>query len=236
MGFDGGWRTETATRWKAKASQRMWLYPMRQCNPGQWMQLGAKLKENGIGLLVIDHLYGLSGALDLNDAAQAAQAMMCIRPIYETFDIPVLLISQSTKSHWNNGKAAHSNRILGEARCLLQLQGKSKTGKRTVKVEANAYGDESIQILLSPEECTLLDGRVTNGAPDRISPEIVRRLLSEGNPIELRTVAGAGRELVRMGISINADAGRSMANRYIKQNLLKFSREGGVTSGDSLIE
>ena len=235
MGFDGGWRTETANRWKQKASKRMRLYPMRQCNVGQWMQLGAKLVQENVGFLVIDHLYGLSGALDLNDAAQAAQAMMCIRPIYETFGIPVLLISQSTKSHWSNGKAAHSNRILGEARCLLQLHGKAKNGKRILKVEANAFGDESLTIQLSPSECTLLDGRTFNGVADRISPDTVRKLLADGNPNELRTISGAGRELVRLGVSTNSAAGRSMANRYIKQNLLKYSPEDGVTAGDSLV-
>ena len=235
MGFDGGWRTETANRWKQKATKRMRLYPMRQCNVGQWMQLGAKLVEDNVGFLVIDHLYGLSGALDLNDAAQASQAMMCIRPIYETFGIPVLLISQSTKSHWSNGKAAHSNRILGEARCLLQLHGKSKNGKRTLKVEANSYGDESIQIQLNPDECILLDGRMVNGSPDRTSPEIARLLLAEGNPLELKTLSGAGRELARMGKSANAKAGYSMINRIIRQNLLTFTPDDGVTAGDSLV-
>jgi hypothetical protein len=235
MGFDGGWKPEVANRWRLQNAGRMKLYEMRRCNPGQWLRLGEKLVQDNVGLLVIDHLYGLSGALDLNDAAQAAEAMMCIRPIYETFGIPVLLISQSTKSHWGNGKAAHSNRILGEARCLLQLHGKAKNGRRTLKVEANSYGDESLQIQLSPNECTLLDGRVSNGAPDRTSPDTARRLLSEGNPLELKTVSGAGRELVRLSISANADAGRSMANRFIKQGLLRYSPESGITAGESLI-
>jgi len=234
MGFDGGWRNETTNRWNDKSLGQIKMLQMRGLNPFAWEQLGEQLKDQGIGLLVIDHLYGLAGTINLNDAAEAAQVLMCIRPIYEKYGIPILLIAQSTKSEFSQGKAAHSNRIMGEARSLLQLYGKGKEGRRRLKVEANNFGDTTLSIVINPNECILQDGRIGNGSVDRTSPDIARKLLTSAGPEELLNATAAGRAMVRLGLAKTDNAGRTAINRLRTQQLLELTPQG-IIRGEKLI-
>jgi hypothetical protein len=237
IGYDAGWKQEVIQRWGHCSQNRVILIDtIRSLDSGIWLQLANDLKSSGVTLLIIDHLYGLAGALGLNDADQVAVITNLLRPIYEEFGIAVLLIAQAGKSPFSNGRAAHSVAIEGEARALIRISDKKRDGSRKLELISNTSGDETLKVKLTPEQIGLKQSNPSAEASisQRESPDAVRKFLLQADPYQLTSWSGAGRELVRLGFSTSNNGGRSMAKRWEEQGLLK-ALDGRIVAGDSLI-
>ena len=237
MGFDSGWKEELRTRWNYQSKQRLFtINPIRTNNILDWLELAKFLAQNQITLFVIDHLLGLADVESLNDSDKVQAAMNLIKPICDDFGIPILLIHQAGKSEWNKGRAANSNSIEANARCLIRITDKLANDLKKIHVISNFTEDQKFTIKLNDSEVFLVDKPTkSSGNPrHRISPEVVNKLLIRANPNEMISWSGAGRELYRLNFSSDAKAGRSMANRFRKQNLLKM-HNGQIVAGDSLV-
>ena len=237
MGYDAGWKQEITQRWKEVADNRIvTCEPIRSLNAEIWRDLAESLQSTGVTLLVLDHLYGMAGALGLNDAEQFAVLANLIRPIYEEFGIAVLLLAQAGKGEFSRGRAAHSVAIEGEARALIRIYEKRSKGARKIELSSNTNGEETISVTLTPEVIEIKEGKSARRevSVQRESPDAVRGFLSQANPAELTTWSGVGRELHRLNLSISPSAGRQMSSRWREQNLIKME-SGVVVSGDSLL-
>ena len=238
MGYDGGWRDEIVERLRPRARNRIATYaPIRSIDETQWRELALCLYEEGITLFILDHLYGMAGTLGLNDANNFAILANLLRPIYEEYKIPVLILAQAGKGEYSNGRAAHSVALEGEARCLLRLYEKRSNGYRKLDISSNSNGEEKLAIRLTPEIIELKEGKekVTREVTGRATIEVAKELLSNPRVLnELNSWSGAGRALHQLGHSRNPSAGRSMAIRFRDQGLLK-EVEGRIVKGDSLL-
>jgi hypothetical protein len=238
MGYDGGWRGELQSRLKSKANnQIITVSPIRSLDENLWLTLGLELKYKGATLFVLDHLYGMAGTLGLNDANNCAILENLLRPIYELFKIPVLVLAQAGKNEFAKGRLAHSVALEGEARCLLRLYEKRVGGHRKLDISSNANGEEKLSLRLTPEVIEIKESKdkPTREVVGRKSIEIAKKLLSsQPSKDSLTSWSDAGRALANLGFSANAGAGRSMAMRFREQGFLK--EEGGkIVKGDSLL-
>jgi hypothetical protein len=237
MGYDSGWKQELKTRWHHQSANRLLtINPIRTNNVNDWFALANLLVQNNITLFVIDHLLGLADVESLNDSDRVQAAMNLIKPICDDFGIPILLIHQAGKSEWNKGRAANSNAIEANARCLIRITDKQSNDVKKIHVISNFTEDQKFSLKLNDLEVNLVDKPTKNNSnsKERISPEVANKLLKGANPKEMNSWSGAGRELARLNYSENPNAGRTMAKRLGKQNLLKL-QNGQVVAGDSLI-
>jgi len=236
MGFDGGWKQELRLHWLVKSENRILTYePIRKINEELWRELAQSLSDQGVTLFVIDHLYGLAGALGLNDAEQFAIIANLIRPIYEEYGIAVLLIAQAGKGQQSRGRAAHSVAIEAEARALIRIYNKGAKGSRNIDLISNTRGEEVLRVTLTNEILEIRESKQSKEVSERESPDLVRRFLGSANTSELKTWTAVGKELANLGFTRNPTAGRSMSTRWRNQGLLKM--EGGqICAGDSLME
>ncbi|MCX6427402.1 MAG: AAA family ATPase [Actinobacteria bacterium] len=237
MGYDAGWKQEITMRWKEDADNRIVTYdPIRSLDVEIWRELAESLQSTGVTLFVLDHLYGMAGALGLNDAEQFAVLANLIRPIYEEFGIAVLLLAQAGKGEFSRGRAAHSVAIEGEARALIRIYEKRSKGARKIELSSNTNGEETLSVTLTPEVIEIKEGKSLKkeDSSQRESPEAVRGFLCQANPSELTSWSGVGRELHRLNLSVSPSAGRQMSTRWREQNLIKMD-SGVVVAGDSLL-
>jgi len=238
MGYDPGWHNELRQRWQPLANNRIKIFePIRNSNVQLWRELAEELHRQFITVFVIDHLYGLAGAVDLNDATEVSKIFTLLRPIYDEFGIAVILIAQATKSPWGNGRSAHSVALEGEARSLVRIYDKKPNGARKLSISSNTFGEETLNVTLTDSEFTLrTKAKKEVSAPsERESPDQVRKFLALASPLELsRGWKGAGRELYRLGWSTSPNAGRAMAKRWGNQNLLQCTGLV-ISAGSSLI-
>lgn len=238
MGYDGGWKKDLVERLKSKANNKIAAYaPIRSIDENQWREFAFTLKESGTTLFILDHLYGMAGTIGLNDANNVAMLANLLRPIYEDYKIPVLVLAQAGKGEFSNGRAAHSVALEGEARCLLRLYEKRPNGYRKLDISSNANGEERLSIRLSPEAIEFRESKEkpTREVKGRETIEIAKRLLLEPTVQgELDSWSGAGRALAKMEYTKNENAGRTMAIRMREQNLLKLEN-GRIVRGDSLL-
>jgi hypothetical protein len=238
MGYDGGWKDEIVSRLKSKANNKIAAYaPIRTIDENLWREFAERLKNDGNTLFILDHLYGMAGTIGLNDANNFAILANLLRPIYEEYRIPVLVLAQAGKGEFSNGRAAHSVALEGEARCLLRLYEKRSHGYRKLDISSNTNGEEKLAIRLTPElvEYKESKDKLTREVTDRDSFEPVRNLLESTKLYgEITSWADAGRRLTSLGYSRNHNAGRSMANRYREQGLLKKDA-GIIVKGDSFL-
>jgi hypothetical protein len=238
MGFDAGWKHEIKSRWGDLAGNQIILYEaIRSLDMKVWEELGFALKSEGVTLFILDHLYGMAGVLGLNDANQVAQLTNLLRPIYEKFGVPVLLIAQAAKGELSRGRAAHSVALEGEARALVRLFEKRPNGSRKIELSSNTRGEEILSIVLNERELTFKESKIKDSSESRHreSPDLVRNFLSKADADNLNSWAAAGRELCRLGFSKTDNAGRSMANRLRNQSLL-MELNGKIVAGNSLLE
>jgi hypothetical protein len=238
MGFDPGWRQELRERWGEKLNKKLRVYqPIRSLNAAHWLKLAQQLKSDGVSVFVIDHLYGVSGTLDLNDAKEVNKVYQAIRPIYEDFGIAVVLLHQAGKNHFSEGRAANSMAIEAEARNLVRIYGKKSPNLRKINISSNQGEEEVLNIALDPNRCELTAGSGTREKQrqERDSPEKAQIFLSKANHAELsRGWKGAGRELHRLQISVSSDAGRQMARTWGEQGLLAKTERNEVVPGPVL--
>jgi hypothetical protein len=238
MGYDGGWRNEINSRLKSRANNQIATYaPIRTIDELLWREFASALKEDDTTLFILDHLYGMAGTIGLNDANNFAILANLLRPIYEEFKIPVLVLAQAGKGEFSNGRAAHSVALEGEARSLLRLYEKRPHGYRKLDISSNTNGEERLAIRLTPKviEFRKSEEKPPREVKGRETIEIAKKILLEpAVQEELTSWAGAGRALAMMEYSKNESAGRSMAIRMREQRLLKLEN-GRIVRGDSLL-
>jgi hypothetical protein len=238
MGYDGGWKTELVDRLKPKANNKIEVYaPIRSIDETLWRELAIALKESGTTLFILDHLYGMAGTIGLNDANNFAILANLLRPIYEEFEIPVLVLAQAGKGEFSHGRAAHSVALEGEARCLLRLYEKRPHGYRKLDISSNTNGEERLAIRLTPEQIEIKESK--ENAPREVtgrdSIETVKKLLENTQHSgDMTTWSDVGRRLTSLGYTANPNAGRSMSTRLRQQGLLKKD-SGRIVKGDSLL-
>jgi len=237
LGYDGGWKQEVRERWLEKSmNQIIFCDSLRSLDSHLWEQLAVRLKEEGVTLLIIDHLYGLAGALGLNDAEHVAVIANLLRPFYEEFGIAILLLTQASKGQFSNGRAAHSVALEGEARALIRISDKKKNGARKIDLISNTSDEESISVRLTPEVIEIKESKPSNKdvKSERESPDIVRDFLAKADTREMTSWSGVGREIHRLGLSSSEAAGRSMSTRWRKQDLIQME-SGVIVAGNSLL-
>ena len=238
MGYDGGWKTELVDRLKPKANNKIEVYaPIRSIDETLWRELAIALKDSGTTLFILDHLYGMAGTIGLNDANNFAILANLLRPIYEEFEIPVLVLAQAGKGEFSHGRAAHSVALEGEARCLLRLYEKRPHGYRKLDISSNTNGEERLAIRLTPEQVEIKESK--ENAPREVagrdSIETVKKLLENTQHSgDMTTWSDVGRRLTSLGYTANPNAGRSMSTRLRQQGLLKKD-SGRIVKGDSLL-
>jgi hypothetical protein len=238
MGYDLGWREELRLRWQSVADNRIKMFdPLRNASTKDWRDLAEELHRQSITVFVIDHLYGVSGPADLNDASEVSKIFSLIKPIYEEFGIALIILTQAAKHQFSNGRAANSVGIEAEARALIRIYDKKSKGARKLSIGSNTGDEETLDVTLTDTELTLRakSTKASNAPSERDSPDKVREFLTLANPLELsRGWKGAGRGLYRLGWSVSQDAGRAMAKRWGTQNLLQCN-DKVISAGSSLI-
>jgi hypothetical protein len=201
IGFDANWQHEVKNRLPEIPGNGIVFFDAPNSYSStkgwDWVTIAQKCVDLGVSLVVVDHLYGLSDTLNLDHAWEMANALKKIRIFYKEFNIPTLLIAQAGKGA--NGRAAHSVQLEGEARHLLQLDGKGATGVRKLKVLSNISQSQSFKINLTPEACDF--SRSVTPEPEvrprqRVEsnlPEIARNLLAKSEAKDLKSASALAR-------------------------------------------
>ncbi len=231
MGFDSGWVGELRKNSQGKVNGSLLLQnPLTSLSLEHWRMLGTNLTRQGVGYLVIDHLYGLGGHLNLNENQEAARIMNCLQVLVREFQIPILLLAQATKNQRGAGSMAHSNLFKGNARVLLELAGTRRDGKRALTVSGNEVPSETLQVYLGPSTLDLAQKEKSSESKQKRDFDgNVRRalqILSAAQPGDLENTATAGRLAHKIGISGTDEAGRKMVARLLKADLLTMGPNG----------
>ena len=231
MGFDSGWVGELQKNTENRINGSLLLQnPLSSFNHSDWRELGTNLVQENIGYLVIDHLYGLAGQLNLNDSQEAHRVMSCLLVVLNEFQIPILLIAQATKNIRGSGQMAHSNLFKGTARVLLELAGNSRKGKRTLSVNGNEIAGETLHFILKPTQIEAVDGSVEKVDKQKRDYEEnlqrTQKFFNTAQANDLEKAASAGRLFRALGYSKSDDGGRKMVERYINFGLIEATPEG----------
>ena len=237
MGFDSGWVNELRNNSGNKTDGALLLQnPLISLALEDWRQLGNNLIRAGIGYLVIDHLYGLGGHLNLNENQEAAKIMNCLQVLVREYQIPILLLAQATKNQQGAGSMAHSNLFKGNARVLLELAGTRRDGKRSLKVSGNEVPSETIQVYLGPKNLDLAQKEL--GSVKKQNRDFdgnvrkVDRIIAAAQPGDLENSSTAGRLACKIGLSLNDEAGRKMVARLINKGLMVPGPKGLIKAED----
>ena len=237
MGFDSGWVNELRNNSQGKINGSLLLQnPLTSLSLEDWRLLGNSLTRQGIGYLVVDHLYGLAGHLNLNENQEAAQIMNCLQVLVREYQIPILLLAQATKNQKGSGSMAHSNLFKGNARMLLELAGTRRDGKRSLTINGNEVPSETLQVYLGPVTLDLAQKeKSSERKQQRDFDANVRkaiRLLSTAEPGDLTNTTTAGRLACKIGLSGTDEAGRKMVGRLVKADLLAVGPNGLIQGGN----
>jgi hypothetical protein len=231
MGFDSGWVNELRNNSRNKTDGALLLQnPLTSLVLDDWRMLGNNLIRAGIGYLVIDHLYGLGGHLNLNENQEASKIMNCLQVLVREYQIPILLLAQATKNQQGSGSMAHSNLFKGNARVLLELSGTRRDGKRSLKVSGNEVASETIQVYLGPLNLDLAQKEM--GSETKQNRDFdgnirkVDRIIAAAQPGDLENSSTAGRLACKIGLSVNDEAGRKMVARLVNKGLMVPGPEG----------
>ncbi len=236
MGFDSGWVKELQARCGDNAKNSILMQRgMTNLIPSQWSQLGQYLSDMNIGLLIIDHLYGFAGDLNLNESQEANKVVNCLNAINAQYEIPILLIAQAPKNNYQGGMA-HSNILKSSARVLLEMSGTARTGKRTLVVNGNEVVSESISIKIDPRNVELLQATETKKSKqDRDyaqNLENANRFFADARVGELARVATATSILLRLRISSSPSGANKMLYRWRNAKLIEIT-DSGIIRGEN---
>ena len=236
MGFDAGWDRELKSRCGDNAKNSILMQKgMTNLNPSHWGELGQYLAEKDIGLLVIDHLYGFAGDLNLNESQEANKVINCLNAINAQWGIPILLIAQATKNN-HNGGMAHSNIFKSSARVLLEMSGSARSGKRRITINGNEVAGESISIKIDPTHIELLESTESKESKqERDYPRNLlntKRFFEDARDGELARVATATSILMRLKLSKSTDGASKMIYRWQNAKLIEVT-DAGIIRGEN---
>lgn len=231
IGFDSNWKEETKSRLKDFRSKVIFFEPPTSLTPNwSWENIGEVAKNHHCTLIVVDHLYGLSDNFNLDHAHEAKAALQKIRPFYNLYEIPTLLIAQAGKGA--AGRAAHSVHLEGEARQLIQLDGRGANGIRTLKIIGNntKAGSHKIKLTLDSCEYTKVNKDESQYKEKRERsgvdfPVLARELLSKSQDKDKKSVSALARFDFEHQISGRGtvQSSRTLINQLKKASLISFS-------------
>lgn len=236
MGFDSGWIKELKSRCGDNAKNSILMQKgMTNLNTSYWGELGEYLYKKDIGLLVIDHLYGFAGDLNLNESQEANKVVNCLNAINSQWGIPILLIAQATKHNYQGGMA-HSNIFKSAARVLLEMSGSARDGKRKITINGNEVAGESVSIKIDPTHIELLKSAESKESKqERDYARNLRnanRFFEDARDGELARVATATSILIRLKISSSKPGASKMLYRWQNAKLIKVT-ETGIIRGEN---
>lgn len=236
MGYDAGWDTELKSRCGDNARNSILLQPgLRSLNTSDWSELGRYLVSQDIGLLVIDHLYGFAGHLNLNENQEANKVINCLNEINVAYEIPIILIAQATKmSH--NGAMAHSNILKSAARVLIEMSGAGKSGRRTLNITGNELPAEKLSLYLSPTQVEEIQVEKNSESKQQRDYQAnlnkAKKFFERAIPEQLTTISNASQVLLSLGYSTTPTGAKKMLQRWKEKKLIQVS-ETGITAGEN---
>ncbi len=236
MGFDLKWKRELKDRSPELVKKTYFIDAIHHSQIQEWEALARDIKELNIGLLVIDHLYGLAGRAELDKQYEVQAVLQPIMNLINTCNIPVVLLTQAGKA--NDGRAAHSVAIEGVARWLIRITGSGKS-PRTLSMVGNNGASERLKIYLDPSRLEFVREIKAENKPRQREvnlPEKARQILNRA-PQELFSNASAlGKWYSEQGLGIRTPgSGRTFINNLIKAELFtKDSVTGLITRGPKL--
>jgi len=227
MGFDSGWVNELRKNSEGKVNGSLLLQnPLRSLRVEDWQTLGENLTREDIGFLVIDHLYGLGGHLNLNENQEASKIMTCLQIVVSDYQIPILLLAQATKNQRGAGSMAHSNLFKGNARVLLELAGTRRDGKRSLTISGNEVAGATLQVYLKPTSLDSVEASKDDGGKQKRDYEANlrkgKRIWEAAQAEDLSTQTAAGRLAHNLGLSANAEAGRKLVSRLVRASIFEL--------------
>jgi AAA domain len=236
MGYDAGWVFELKDRCGDNAKNSILLQRgIPNVIPKDWDELGQHLYDLGIGLLIIDHLYGFAGSLTLNDSQEAFKVITCLNAINGKYGIPIILIAQAPKTN-NSAGMAHSNILKSSARVLLEMSGTSRAGKRSLVINGNEVANERIAFRIEPRHIELIDKEVEKESKQvrdyQAFLDKTRKFFSEARNDELLSIPKAAPVLIRLGISRTQAGAEKMLSRWRDKKLIEVS-DSEITPGDN---
>ena len=236
MGYDSGWAFELKDRCGDNAQNSILLQKgIPNVIPNDWDELGQYLFDLGIGLLVIDHLYGFAGGLTLNDNQEAFKVTNCLNAINIKYGIPIILIAQAPKTN-NSAGMAHSNILKSSARVLLEMSGTSRAGKRSIVINGNEVANERISFRIEPQHIELMDKEVEKASKQvrdyQAFLDKARKFFTEAKGDELKSIPKAAPVLIRLGFSETQGGAEVMLRRWKGKKLIEVT-SSGITPGDN---
>lgn len=238
MGFDLGWDRELKERLPDIYQQIYFIGPLHWSKVSEWNEVMHSLREKGVTLLVIDHLYGLGAGEELDKQYQVQQVLSPINALCRQFGISVLLLTQASRT--GTGRAAHSVAIEGMARWLIRIKG-TTTKSRTLEMVGNNAPTETLKVKLNPKELVLVSSKEPE-APEKkrdngFLPNRARYIL-KNSPMEVRfTPTNLGKWLAGQDLGIkSARAGRASIYELLDSGLLgRIEESGEITAGPKLL-
>ena len=236
MGYDAGWNSELKSRCGDNARNSILLQPgLRSLLTRDWSELGRFFESQEIGLLVIDHLYGFAGHLNLNENQEANKVINCLNEINVVYEIPIILIAQATKQSYS-GAMAHSNILKSAPRVLIEMSGAGKSGKRTLNISGNEIPTEKISLYLSPthvEQIQMEDKVELKQQRDyKANLDKAKKFFDVASPQQLSSIAKAAPILLSLGISGTLAGAKKMLQRWKDKKLIQVL-DGEITPGEN---
>lgn len=228
MGFDASWQAEYKHKFPFQQDFVYFTDTIRFDEEQEWRELEELLVQNQFTLLVIDHLYGLAGTLDLDESHEMLRALSPLLRLQERTGIPILLIAHAGKS--GTGRAAHSTILEAQFRHLLRITGSTRNSRREIVSMGNLCGSTKFSVEMNSREVLLRGSSVeTESLRIRERTEIslnkAKRFLAEA-PLEARkNFSAAGRWFAASGESESEEGGRALARKLLKQELLASPTE-----------
>ena len=237
IGFDANWKEETKNRLGDFGGRVICIEPPNNLTKDwNWEKIAETAKEHGCTLMIVDHLYGLSENLNLDHAHEANRVLQKIRHLYVQYELPTLLIAQAGKG--SSGRAAHSVHLEGEARHLLQLDGRGASGLRTLKLIGNNSKGNSYKIQLRPDSCEIaipekekIEIKVKRQRGEQM-PDHARKLISLAGTSARSSASSLARFDVTQKITGRSteDSSRTYINNLIRGGLLVKDRDAKLIS------
>lgn len=230
MGFDSNWAEEVKSRFPNIQRSLYLNPPLTYDKKSEWEFLYLELKSEGINLIVIDHLYGISDTLDLDRQHFMETALKPIYFINNELKIPVVLLSHANKA--GGGRAAHSILLEAKVRHFIRITGNLRGSKRDLFIAGNHEACTTLKISLTPESCELLTDSQSSKSETRKSErngkmiDISKKIISEAPPEAKLSPTAAGEWLFQNSIFKTAEAGRTYIYKLIEGGLLARADTG----------
>lgn len=223
MGFDASWQAEYKHKFPFHQDFVYFTDSIRFNEEQEWRELEELLVQNQCSLLVVDHLYGLAGSLDLDESHEMLKALSPLLRLQERANIPILLISHAGKS--GTGRAAHSTLLEAQFRHLIRLTGSTRGNRREIVSMGNLCTSIKYAVEMDLRQISLRGSSAeTENLRVRERTDIAlkqaKRFLAEAPAEAKMNFSAAGRWFAENGESVSEDGGRALAKKLLKQELL----------------